>query len=123
MGALTAYAATIGRAMFDCLFEGWAMLTLSSRVPSAMALLAKTLAGSEIVVEAYELAGGCDVLVHVVASELSEWSRLERVVEKNVGALADVRVGIATRLIKPPSPWPIARLLGRHLRHTKDSQR
>jgi Lrp/AsnC family transcriptional regulator, leucine-responsive regulatory protein len=109
-GVIARYAAVIDKSAFGASIEGWVTITIADRTASRMAAVGAALAEAEIVIAAYELAAPYDVLAHVVAPDLECWRTFESELERKLGLVGSVRMGIVTRVIKPKSPVPTRRL-------------
>lgn len=107
-GVITGYSATIGAAAFPIWFEAWAHISLRRPSQVLQDRLSAQLSACAYVVAAYELAGQIDMLVHVVAPDAETWRAFVRSLEAKFEG--GIRTAPVMRVIKPPSPLPLALL-------------
>jgi DNA-binding Lrp family transcriptional regulator len=111
-GVIEGYRAVIAKDGFGDHFEAWVTMRLPDRSATALEGIARVLSDSELVTEAYEVAGPFDLLAHIVAPLQSDWRRLERVLTGACCGLG-MRLCVVVAQTKAPTGLPVRRLARR----------
>jgi Lrp/AsnC family leucine-responsive transcriptional regulator len=94
IGAIKGYSALIGRAVINGAFECWASIGAEHRSPEVMSQLRRFIAATPAIVEAYELAGPFDIVLHAFVADIEAWRGLEAEIARIAGAGTAVRMGV-----------------------------
>lgn len=111
-GVIAGYSARIGRNAIDASFEAWICLNLEERSPASLERLRRAVTEEAAIVEAIELAGPFDVLLHLHLPDASALPAFEAKLMRSVGEKSVFRTAVYLSDLKPASLPPLRRASG-----------
>lgn len=102
-GIILGYRAEVDFEALGIRHEGWILLRLQQNNHQTLERLRAALDDARCVLDAYEVAGPFDVLVHVVARDGGEWSTFAHELEQ-MGVLLSARMALIQSTIKLRAP-------------------
>lgn len=106
-GVIAGYRALIDRRRLGHGVEAYAFVKLSQSDPDWRTRLVEKLKSFEEVVSCQAMTGECDLLVHIVASDIEAYGEFAMQRLLTLPGIADMRSSFVLATIKPDRGWPV----------------
>jgi DNA-binding Lrp family transcriptional regulator len=109
-GVIDGYAASVGRVAIEGDFECWACISVEERSSDVFSRLRQFIDATTAIVEAIELAGPFDIVLHAFVADAAAWRVLEEGLAQIAGQRSTIRIGVWLDDIKLRQLPPLRRL-------------
>jgi DNA-binding Lrp family transcriptional regulator len=110
-GVIRRYLADIALPKLGSCLEVFAEVTLSNHTPSDFKRFEALIAGMPEIVEAFQLSGACDYLLHVVCRDMTHYRGLNDALTNGKHGVEKIQSQVVMAQSKPFAGYPIATIV------------